>query len=171
MLDIKLTPNITVNGTPAKSSTKVYEDFTLDFSEEEQNELNERNGDEEAEEGDETVEEEEVDEAEEVEETAQVETTEAESNDTATPSPGVISDDTATPSPGVIHDIEIVANGKNITMHGKASYVFVDVFDYIDFDLRNPAGRSVITRVNGLDAAYMQELKEGDNLEIFWEKK
>ena len=129
-----------------------------------------------------------------MEETAQVETTEAvetaeeaagkesseavkaadtaEKNEPQTPSPGVISEnDTATPSPGVIHDIEIVANGKNITMHGKASYVFVDVFDYIDFDLRNPAGRSVITRVNGLDAAYMQELKEGDNLEIFWEKK
>ena len=197
MLDIKLTPNITVNGTPAKSSTKVYEDFTLDFSEEEQNELNERYEDEEAEETEEeeeTEEAEEVDESEEVEETAQVETTEAvetaeeaagkesseavkaadtaEKNEPQTPSPGVISEnDTATPSPGVIHDIEIVANGKNITMHGKASYVFVDVFDYIDFDLRNPAGRSVITRVNGLDAAYMQELKEGDNLEIFWEKK
>ena len=183
MLDIKLTPNITVNGTPAKSSTKVYEDFTLDFSEEEQNELNERYEDEEAEE---TEEEEETEEAEEVDESEEAESNDTATpsrgviseadegeakNDTATPSPGVISDDTATPSPGVIHDIEIVANGKNITMHGKASYVFVDVFDYIDFDLRNPAGRSVITRVNGLDAAYMQELKEGDNLEIFWEKK
>ena len=189
MLDIKLTPNITVNGTSAKSSTKVYEDFTLDFSEEEQNELNERYEDEEAEEGDEPVEEEaeETEEAEEVdeaEETAAKEASEAaesneksepnedtSKNDTATPSPGVISNDTATPSPGVIHDLSIVANGKPVTMHGKASYVFVDVFDYIDFDLRNPAGRSVITRVNGLDAAYMQELKEGDNLEIFWEKR
>ena len=55
-------------------------------------------------------------------------------------------------------------------MHGKANYVFVDVFDYIDFDLRNPAGRSVVTKVNGLDAAYMQSLHEGDKLEIYWEK-
>ena len=62
-----------------------------------------------------------------------------------------------------------VADGSRIN----AGYMVLepDVFDYIDFDLRNPAGRSVITRVNGLDAAYMQELKEGDNLEIFWEKR
>ena len=177
MLDIKLTPNITVNGTSAKSSTKVYEDFTLDFSEEEQNELNERYEDEEAEEGDEPVEEEaeETEEAEEVdeaEETAAKEASEAaESNEKSEPNEDTSKNDTATPSPGVIHDLSIVANGKPVTMHGKASYVFVDVFDYIDFDLRNPAGRSVITRVNGLDAAYMQELKEGDNLEIFWEKR
>ncbi|MBQ3898217.1 MAG: rod shape-determining protein [Lachnospiraceae bacterium] len=177
MLDIKLTPNITVNGTSAKSSTKVYEDFTLDFSEEEQNELNERYEDEEAEEGDEPVEEEveETEEAEEVdeaEETAAKEASEAaESNEKSEPNEDTSKNDTATPSPGVIHDLSIVANGKPVTMHGKASYVFVDVFDYIDFDLRNPAGRSVITRVNGLDAAYMQELKEGDNLEVFWEKR
>ena len=177
MLDIKLTPNITVNGTSAKSSTKVYEDFTLDFSEEEQNELNERYEDEEAEEGDEPVEEEaeeteEAEEVDEVEETAAKEASEAaESNEKSEPNEDTSKNDTATPSPGVIHDLSIVANGKPVTMHGKASYVFVDVFDYIDFDLRNPAGRSVITRVNGLDAAYMQELKEGDNLEIFWEKR
>ncbi|MBQ8138219.1 MAG: rod shape-determining protein [Lachnospiraceae bacterium] len=172
MLDIKLTPNITVNGTSAKSSTKVYEDFTLDFSEEEQNELSERYEDEEAEEAEEeeeTEEAEEVDEAEEAKEEVPDETTAVE--DTSEPNEDTSKNDTATPSPGVIHDLSIVANGKPITMHGKASYVFVDVFDYIDFDLRNPAGRSVITRVNGLDAAYMQELKEGDNLEIFWEKR
>ena len=55
-------------------------------------------------------------------------------------------------------------------MHGKKNYVFVDVFDYIDFDLRNPAGRSVITKVNGMDAAYMQPISDGDELEIYWDK-
>ena len=67
-------------------------------------------------------------------------------------------------------EITITANGSPVTMHGKKSYVFVDVFDYIDFDLRNPAGRSVITKVNGMEAAYMQPISEGDVLEIYWDK-
>ena len=53
-------------------------------------------------------------------------------------------------------------------MNGKKQYGFVDVFDYIEFDLRNPAGRHVVTLINGMDAEYMKPLNEGDVLEIYW---
>ncbi len=55
-------------------------------------------------------------------------------------------------------------------MKGKESYIFVDIFDYIDFDLHSPKGRKIVTKVNGLPVSnYMQELPEGAVVEIYWE--
>ena len=44
--------------------------------------------------------------------------------------------------------ITVSVNGMPVTMTGKASYVFVDVFDYIDFDLSKPQGARVVTKRN-----------------------
>ena len=60
-------------------------------------------------------------------------------------------------------------NDAPITLRGKSSYVYVDVFDYINFDLRNPGGKSIVTNLNGVKAQYMQELKPADRIEIRWE--
>lgn len=64
--------------------------------------------------------------------------------------------------------LSVVVNGKNVLLTGKEDYVFVDVFDYIDFDLNNPKGASVVTLHNGDTAQYMSPLEEGDVLEIYW---
>lgn len=76
-------------------------------------------------------------------------------------------DDVTTQLP---HPLTVIVNHSPITMRGKAQYVFVDVFDYIDFDLGTSAsaGRSIVTNLNGRPAQYMEPLSEGDVIEIYW---
>lgn len=70
--------------------------------------------------------------------------------------------------PDAITTIHVVVNKKPLTLSGKKDYIFVDVFDYIDFDLSKPQGTSVETLLNGEKAGYTQVLTEGDVLDIFW---
>ncbi len=63
--------------------------------------------------------------------------------------------------------ILVQVNLQQVRMTGKESYVFVDVFDYIDFDLTKPKG-IIKCFVNGLSADYMMPLKDGDTVEVFW---
>ena len=44
----------------------------------------------------------------------------------------------------------------------------MDVFDYIEFDLKNPAGSSIITNLNGQPAEYLREITDGDVIDIRW---
>jgi len=48
--------------------------------------------------------------------------------------------------------------------------VFVDVFEHIDFDISKPQGSGIVTRLNGRDAQYMEEIHSGDIIEIYWKK-
>ena len=66
--------------------------------------------------------------------------------------------------------ISIVVNGRPIRMEGKTAYVYVDVFDYIDFDLSASKGRTIVTNINGRKAEYMEPLRSGDVLEIYWKE-
>ena len=67
-------------------------------------------------------------------------------------------------------DCAVFVNGELIVMHGKPEYVFIDVFDYIDFDLSDSRGRAIITKVNDKNAFYTQTLEEGDEVVIRWEE-
>jgi sulfur carrier protein ThiS len=62
----------------------------------------------------------------------------------------------------------VIVNDKPVVMSGKASYTFVDVFDYIDFDTSKVQGAGIATIVNGKDAIYTQTLHAGDKIEIYW---
>ncbi|MGF7056715.1 cell division protein FtsA [Brassicibacter mesophilus] len=67
-------------------------------------------------------------------------------------------------------NITLFINGKEVNInHNKESFIFVDVFEYIDFDLSKPQG-SLTLKVNGERAEYIQDIKDGDNIEIYWEK-
>ena len=66
--------------------------------------------------------------------------------------------------------VTVFVNGDPVTMDKKPSYVFVDIFDYIDFDLKNrPAGKGIVTELNSHKAVFSEELKDGDFLDIRWE--
>ena len=65
--------------------------------------------------------------------------------------------------------VTVMVNGRPVAMTGKRSYVFVDIFNYIDFDLSKPQG-AIVTTVNDHDANYMETLHEGDIIEIYWRK-
>lgn len=66
--------------------------------------------------------------------------------------------------------IVVAVNGRPVRMDKKDSYVFVDIFDYIDFDLSQSRGRGIVTKINGVDAQFMQGLQNGDKLDIYWKE-
>ena len=66
--------------------------------------------------------------------------------------------------------LELIINGElKIIEYNKDEFVFVDIFDYIDFDLSELRG-NLILKINGKEAEYMAPLKNGDELQIFWSK-
>lgn len=64
--------------------------------------------------------------------------------------------------------ISVVANDKTVVMNNKEKYIFIDVFDYIDFDLTRVKG-SLILMLNGNKAGYYDELSDGDVVKVYWE--
>lgn len=74
------------------------------------------------------------------------------------------------PKPAAV-EMMVMVNGAPITLKGKSSYVFVEVFDYINFDLSHANGRSIVTQLNGRQAQYMEPLTPGDVIEIYWKER
>ncbi len=68
-----------------------------------------------------------------------------------------------------VHSISVSVNGKSIKLSGKSEYVFVDVFDHIDFDLSSVKGSRLVTNVNGHKAEYMEPIYDGCEIVIKWE--
>lgn len=64
--------------------------------------------------------------------------------------------------------ISITVNGSRILLQGKQKYIFIDIFDYIDFDLTKSRG-SLVLMLNGNKAGYYDELSNGDQIKIYWE--
>jgi hypothetical protein len=50
---------------------------------------------------------------------------------------------------------------------GKAQYIIVDIFDYIDFDLTVAKGIINLT-LNGEKVSYTAKINSGDIIEVFW---
>ena len=73
-------------------------------------------------------------------------------------------------SKGVPTSIIVTVNGDQIKLSGKKDYVFVDVFEYIDFDLSKPQGSGIVTHLNGREAEYMESIRSGDVIEIYWKQ-
>ncbi len=71
-------------------------------------------------------------------------------------------------SKGAPVTIQVTVNNEQIRLSGKRSYIFVDVFEYIDFDLSKPQGSGIVTTLNGREAQYMEKIKSGDVIEIYW---
>lgn len=69
---------------------------------------------------------------------------------------------------GIPLTIQVTVNGSPIRLIGKTEYVFVDVFQYIDFDLSKPQGSGIVTNLNGRPAQYMEPIKSGDVIQIYW---
>ncbi|HSH36627.1 cell division FtsA domain-containing protein [Schnuerera sp.] len=66
--------------------------------------------------------------------------------------------------------IKLTINEEEKTIeYNKDIFMFVDIFDYIDFDLSKPRG-NLILKLNGEEAEYMASLKNGDEIEIYWSK-
>ncbi|MCM1189397.1 MAG: rod shape-determining protein [bacterium] len=183
-MDVPLGGRILVNDTPARPDTKIYENFTLswdmnvevsfaDLEEETEEEAMQRRA------------------AKETARQTQTGNDAGFGEDTAAPKSAADSGENAeaagsasgpggsTGVDGMAQEQEMSAGPVNlavtvnrlpVVMKGKTSYVYVDVFSYIDFDLNASAGRSIVTTLNGRNAEYMEPLKDGDVIEIYWKE-
>lgn len=66
------------------------------------------------------------------------------------------------------NDFMVIINEEKTYLAGKDSYIFVDIFNHITFDLTVPKG-NIVLLLNGKPAAYTDELKYGDEIKIYWE--
>lgn len=143
-MDVPLGGKITVNDIPANTGTRVYENFTLCWNPDAELTYEELEGPEEE------------------EKTTVVEQDSMPGQNTV-PEQHPESEQTDDAD----HMIVIVNNAPTV-LFGKDSYVFVDVFSFINFDLKSSQGRTIVTKLNGRDAEYMEPLSEGDKIEIYW---
>lgn len=68
------------------------------------------------------------------------------------------------------NSIQLVVNKRPVNLSGKQSYVYVDVFEAIDFDLSRPRGKGIVTTLNGRAAQYLEPIYSGDVIEIYWQE-
>ena len=157
LMDIELTPDITirVNNEKADGNTPVYENFKVEFRSKEEDIMESYRDFPDADEI--AFEEENAEAMEDAEEAIHAEDADAPRLDS--PVKRILA-----------RDLHVTVNDNPIIMHGKAEYIFVDIFDYIDFDLSQSKGRSIVTQLNGDTPDYMQQIQEGDRIEVYWKE-
>lgn len=168
-LDIPLGSDIRVNDTAAKTDTRVYENFTVSWSDKVVEDVAEE-PEEEPEvvaEPSQPVEPEPVPKPVEKPKRASKPKTTTKATPVQEEAPVAQEEKPAPPEPV---QIVVFANKQTIVMSGKPQYVYVDIFDYINFEISPLAskGRSIVTLLNGRPAQYMEPLNEGDHIEVYW---
>lgn len=151
--DMPLRGDIFVNDTPAKADTRVYEGFSVRFAEDGGGEVQRPEADSEA---------------------AEPDTEQSGRQETKSESPAAAEAKEQSQTQTEIDaagELMVVVNQQPVTLRGKNAYVFVDVFDYIDFNLGDSRGRSIVTLLNGRPAQYMEPLHRGDVINIYWQSR
>ena len=67
-------------------------------------------------------------------------------------------------------DIHVTVNGKGILLTGKSNYVFVDIFDKYEFDLKNVMGSKLVQMIDGVEAQHFSPLHNGAVVELYWKE-
>ncbi len=157
--DIPLQGRILVNDAPAKADTKVYEGFDVRFEpgNDEERESEELGSPEPA--SWEDLEEDNEEPDEDFSDPFRAQGNGAGSKQNR---------DEAAGTQDGIRQLQVVVNQQPVTLRGKKAYVFVDIFDFYEFDLGNSQGRSIVTLLNGRPAQHFEELHDGDDIKIYW---
>ena len=161
-MDVIIEPdmNIYVNNNLSDIETKVYENFTVNWTTKtfrSEREMMEEEQDSYGYEED----------YEDLPENDDADTTKTPDGDSYSSLP---EDDGEYQGPTPVSVITVNVNGAPVILRGKQNYVFVDVFDAINFNLADSKGRRIVTNLNGKQAQYMESLKDGDSVDIYWEE-
>lgn len=70
--------------------------------------------------------------------------------------------------PGKYLNITVNGESKSIKSE-KSNFIFVDIFNYVDFDLSNPKG-NIVLKLNGRSAGFTDIVNPGDVIDIYWDK-
>lgn len=140
-LDIDPESVIMVNHEEAAADTKVYENFFVDWS----TQLRYKD-----------LREAEIEEKPDKPKPAVMQPTEPEEAPPAETKPSV--------------SITVLANNKSYTLTGKDKYVFVEIFDAMQFDTSKVQGTELVMQLNDRKAEPFDELHNGDVISIYWRK-
>jgi cell division protein FtsA len=67
--------------------------------------------------------------------------------------------------------VNVILNGKaEVLQTNKSQFLFVDVFNYINIDVRNVKG-TIAMLLNGNKANYTDVIQDGDSIELHWDEK
>lgn len=66
--------------------------------------------------------------------------------------------------------MNVVVNGEPVTLTGKSGYVFVDIFDKYDFDLKTIKGTALVQKIDGQPAEHFSPLHNGAVVELYWKE-
>lgn len=67
--------------------------------------------------------------------------------------------------------LRVALNQHQVELYPKddgAPYQFVDMLNFVDIDPSKPQG-NIALKLNGADASYLDEIHDGDQIEIFWD--
>ncbi len=69
------------------------------------------------------------------------------------------------------NSVNVILNGKPVVLQtNKSQFLFVDVLNYIDIDVRNVKG-TIAMLLNGNKANYTDVIQDGDRIELHWDEK
>ena len=68
-------------------------------------------------------------------------------------------------------NIKITVNDTEVKMNGKREYIFVDIYNYYDFDPTEGEGRRLVTKINGTPCGFADPLHDKDVVELIWEER
>lgn len=67
-----------------------------------------------------------------------------------------------------INTILVQVNDTKVTLKGKESYIYVDILDFYPFDITKMGGEELVTTVNGAKVDFTAPLHNGDRVELYW---
>ena len=148
-MDIRPEGKITVNNELADADTKIYENFKVAWSQE--------------------VRYQDLEEATEEDRTEKKDKEAETPIETSQPVAAAASEGITTVAGDKEEKTILVnANGKSYTLTGKNRYVFVEIFDAMQFDTSKVQGTELVMLLNGRPAEHFDELKNGDQIQIYW---
>ncbi len=67
--------------------------------------------------------------------------------------------------------IYVTINDRTVELSPKydeTPYIFLDMLNFVDIDPTKPKG-NIVLQINDRDADYLEEIKDGDNISIYWD--
>lgn len=67
--------------------------------------------------------------------------------------------------------IKVKVNDTEIVLRDKSEYIFVDIYNYYEFNTESAKGKKVVTKINGKECSFADVLHDGDVIDLFWKDR